>query len=364
MLDMLKSIYGGKKIFLTGHTGFKGSWMLKLFSMLGAEVKGYALAPKTGSDLFYLIDGNNLCKSVIGDLRDRKKLIDEMVDFAPDFVFHLAAQPLVRASYRDPLETFEVNSIGTASVLEGLRAIQSPCLAVMITTDKVYHNNEWNYHYREIDRLGGYDPYSASKACAELIIDSYRNSYFNPKDYNLHNKSISVARAGNVIGGGDWSEDRLIPDIIKSISVSKDIVIRNPASVRPWQHVIEPVVAYMVLGSRMAQNPLAYAQAYNIGPYMSDSLPVIDIVKLAIHEWGKGSYAVQQDPGQPHEAGLLKLDMSKAVAELGWKPRWTSREAIEMTVRWYKAFFSKERDMDKFTENQIIDYLDKEQEHE
>jgi CDP-glucose 4,6-dehydratase len=364
MLDMLKGIYGGKKVFLTGHTGFKGSWMLKLLNMLGAEVKGYALAPKTEGDHFYLIHGDEICTSVIGDLRDIKKLVDEMKDFAPDFVFHLAAQPLVRSSYRNPIETFEVNSIGTAAVLEGLRAIDNSCLAVMITTDKVYHNNEWNYFYREVDGLGGYDPYSASKACAELIIDSYRNSYFNPKDYNFHHKSISVTRAGNVIGGGDWSEDRLIPDIMKSISVGKDILIRNPNAVRPWQHVIEPVVAYLILGGKMVQDPIAYAQAYNIGPYMGDSLPVIDIVKLAIQEWGQGSYVVQQDQNQPHEAGLLKLDISKVVAELGWKPKWTSQEAIEMTVRWYKAFFGKESDMDKVTEDQILHFLNKDVEHE
>ena len=213
----LQRTYLGKKVFLTGHTGFKGAWLLKTLSLLGATVKGYALAPQTENDLYHLIDGDKLCESIIADVRDKQRLAQELISFEPDFVFHLAAQPLVRLSYQIPVETFEVNAIGTANLLDAVKSISKKCSAVLITTDKVYHNNEWEYPYRENDRLGGYDPYSASKACAELLIDSYRNSFFNTNDYNKHLKGIAVARAGNVIGGGDWSKDRLVPDIVRSL---------------------------------------------------------------------------------------------------------------------------------------------------
>ena len=215
MFNLLQEAYKGKKVFLTGHTGFKGAWLLKTLSLLGATVKGYSLAPQNENDLYYLIDGDKLCNSVIADLRDKRHLEQELISFQPDFVFHLAAQPLVRLSYKIPVETFEVNVIGTANLLDTLKLISKKCSVVLITTDKVYHNNEWEYSYRENDRLGGYDPYSASKACAELLIDSYRSSFFNMNEYSKHLKGIAVARAGNVIGGGDWSKDRLIPDIVR-----------------------------------------------------------------------------------------------------------------------------------------------------
>ena len=357
MFKKLQQTYQGKKVFLTGHTGFKGAWMLKTLSLLGAEVKGYALAPQTPNDLYHLIDGDTICDSVIADLRDKKRLEDEILSFQPDFVFHLAAQPLVRLSYEIPSETFMVNAIGTAHVLDAVRLLDKKCDLVLITTDKVYHNNEWLYPYRENDRLGGYDPYSASKACTELVIDSYRSSFFNIKTYNTHQKAIAVARAGNVIGGGDWSQDRLIPDIAKAFAVEKPVVIRNPNSVRPWQHVLEPVIGYLLLGAHLAVNPLQFSQAYNFGPHLSDALPVEEMLKLAIASWGKGEYVVEQVEGQPHEAGLLKLDISKAINELNWQPKMNAQQAVSMTMDWYSEFAKNKENISDFTELQINNFM-------
>lgn len=357
LFEKLKASYSGKKVFLTGHTGFKGAWMLKTLSLLGAEVKGYALEPQTKNDLFYLIDGDNICDSVIADLRDKKRLEKEIMDFQPDYVFHLAAQPLVRLSYDIPAETFEVNVIGTANVLDAVRLLEKKCDVILITTDKVYHNNEWIYPYRENDRLGGYDPYSASKACAELVIDSYRNSFFNVKSYGFHQKAIAVGRAGNVIGGGDWSKDRLIPDIAKAFAADKAVVIRNPKSVRPWQHVLEPVIGYLLLGGNLSENPLQFSQAYNFGPHLSDALPVEDMLKLAIQSWGKGEYKVEIEENQPHEAGLLKLDISKVINELKWEPKLNATKAVNMTMEWYNQFVTKKEDINLFTESQVKLFL-------
>ncbi|MFC3335482.1 CDP-glucose 4,6-dehydratase [Flavobacterium palustre] len=355
--DSLQKIYKDKKVFLTGHTGFKGSWMLKTLSILGAEVKGYALEPHTQNDLFCLIQGNQICDSVIADLRDKKRLEEELVSFQPDFVFHLAAQPLVRLSYEIPAETFEVNAIGTANVLDAVRLLEKPCSVVLITTDKVYRNNEWLYPYRENDRLGGYDPYSASKACTELVIDSYRNSFFNSNNYNQHQKGIAVGRAGNVIGGGDWSKDRLIPDIARAFAIEKPVVIRNPQSVRPWQHVLEPVIGYLLLGANLSDKPLQFSQAYNFGPQLSDALPVEEMLQLAIQSWGKGEYIVEQLEGQPHEAGLLKLDISKAIAELRWQPKMNAQQAVSMTMDWYSEFNTNKNNIVDFTKTQINSFL-------
>lgn len=357
MFEKLKNVYKDKKVFLTGHTGFKGAWMLKTLSLLGAEVKGYALQPHTQDDLFHLIDGNTLSTSVIADLRDKERLEEELISFQPDFVFHLAAQPLVRLSYEIPSETFEVNAIGTAYVLDALRLLEKPCIMVLITTDKVYHNNEWLYPYRESDRLGGYDPYSASKACAELIIDSYRNSFFNIKNYDQHKKAIAVARAGNVIGGGDWSKDRLIPDIVKAFAIENPVVIRNPDSVRPWQHVLEPVVGYLLLGANLVAEPKQFSQVYNFGPHLSDALSVREMLKLAIQSWGKGEYVVEQLEGQLHEAGLLKLDISKAISELKWQPKMNAKQAVSMTMDWYSEFVKNKENISEFTAVQINDFF-------
>jgi len=333
----LETYYKGKRVFLTGHTGFKGSWMLYWLNLIGAEVKGYSLAPKHEDDHFNTINGNQLCESILSDIQDKNRLEKEILDFQPDFVFHLAAQPLVRESYETPSETFSINAIGTAYLLEAIRKLTKPCIVVLITTDKVYENREWHYPYRENDRLGGYDPYSASKACAEIIISSYRNSFFNTKNYDLHNKSIASARAGNVIGGGDWSNDRIIPDIVKALKINQPILVRNPNSVRPWQHVLEPIGGYLHLGTKMVDNPIKFSDAWNFGPYADDTFTVGNLAEISISTWGSGSYYSHSKKNEPHEAGLLKLDISKTINELNWKPRYNSRKAIEMTIEWYKS---------------------------
>lgn len=359
MLNKLKYIYKGKRIFITGHTGFKGSWLLKILHLLEADIKGYALAPVNEYDLFNLINGPEICESVIDDIRDKKKLTEEILNYQPDFIFHLAAQPLVRLSYQIPAETFEVNAIGTAHLLDAVRQLEKECKVVLITTDKVYHNNEWVYPYRENDRLGGYDPYSASKACAELLIDSYRNSFFNPANYNSHKKAIAVGRAGNVIGGGDWAIDRLIPDIAKALGAGEKVIVRNPNSVRPWQHVLEPLIGYLLLGSKLVEQPVEFAQAYNFGPYADDALDVELMVKLAIKSWGNGEYKSNISTNQPHEAGLLKLDISKAIQQLQWKPKFNATEAVNYTIDWYRNYYDKQSDIVNYTEKQIIEYLNK-----
>lgn len=328
--------YQNKRIFLTGHTGFKGSWLLYWLKMLGAEVKGYALAPENPHDLYHAIKGDTLCQSVIADLMDLERLERELLDFQPDFVFHLAAQPLVRLSYEIPVETFATNAIGTAHVLDALRKLDKPCAAVLITTDKVYQNNEWDYPYRENDRLGGHDPYSASKACAELVIQSYQKSFFPLDRYEQHRKAIAVARAGNVIGGGDWAKDRIIPDIVRALQKGQPVTVRNPLAVRPWEHVLEPLAGYLLLGERLAQDPQRFSGAWNFGPYAEDTFTVEQLVQLALKTWGSGTYDKPELKNQPHEAGLLKLDISKAVAQLGWKPRWNAATAIAHTIQWYK----------------------------
>jgi CDP-glucose 4,6-dehydratase len=357
MLEKLKETYKGKKVFLTGHTGFKGAWLLKIFNMLGAEVMGYALAPDHAENLYNLIDGEKLCTSVIADLRDSKKLTDAITSFQPDFIFHLAAQPLVRLSYQIPAETFEVNAIGTAHVLDGMRSLQKPCYAVLITTDKVYHNNEWEYPYRENDRLGGYDPYSASKACTELVIDSYRNSFFNTATFSEHKKAVAVGRAGNVIGGGDWAKDRLIPDIVRALSKNQKIEIRNPNSIRPWQHVLEPLLGYLMLGARLIAEPAEFSEAYNFGPSFTDALPVSNMVNLAINCWGKGEYFTPRATNQPHEAGLLKLDISKAITQLGWLPKFNAEQALSYTLNWYKSYFEDPANIAAVTQDQITKFI-------
>lgn len=339
MKDLL-NIYSGKKVFVTGHTGFKGSWLIKILSDLGAVIKGYALAPENEINLYTEISGDNLCESILGDLRDKELLRKSVLDFQPDFIFHLAAQPLVRLSYQIPSETFEVNAIGTANLLDAIRLVEKTCQVVLITTDKVYHNNEWIYPYRENDRLGGYDPYSASKACCELVIDSYKNSFFNAAKYDQHQKAIAVGRAGNVIGGGDWSKDRLIPDIARFLSKGNEIEIRNPNSIRPWQHVIEPLFGYLELGRKLTIDPLGYSDAYNFGPNTSDALSVEEMVIRSINCWGGGTYKAVINNSNPHEAGLLKLDISKALNDLSWRPVLDAQSAIERTMNWYKEYYN------------------------
>jgi CDP-glucose 4,6-dehydratase len=358
MIQEIKKMYKGKKVFLTGHTGFKGSWMLEVFTLLGAHVKGYSLKPKSKNDLFFLINGNDICESIIADIRDTKRLTKEIIEFQPDFIFHLAAQPLVRESYIIPAETFEVNVLGTANILDAVRRLEKECSIVVITTDKVYQNNEWDYPYRELDRLGGYDPYSASKACTEILINSYRNSFFNISKLGQHKKGIAVARAGNVIGGGDWSKDRIIPDIIKAISLDQVAEIRNPNSIRPWQHVLEPIFGYLKLAINLYQLPEKYSQAYNFGPNTNDILSVKELVQIAIAEWGSGEYIIAESKEDLHEAKLLKLDISKVNFELKWYPKLNSREGIKLTIDWYKNFVKDSENIKNFTRMQILKFLE------
>lgn len=356
-LSELKKIYQGKKVFLTGHTGFKGSWMLYVLHQLGAEVKGYALAPERKNDLFHLIKGNSLCDSVIADIRDVKRLNKEIKSFQPDFIFHLAAQPLVRLSYEKPLETIEVNALGTGNVLDSLKLVDKFCAAVMITTDKVYENKEWIYPYREEDRLGGYDPYSMSKACAELIISSYRNSFFHISKIKEHKKAIASARAGNVIGGGDWSTDRLIPDIAKALSIGEKIHIRNPKAIRPWQHVIECISGYLELGAALKKEPAKYSEAWNFGPYSQDNITVDMVLNDFITEWGKTKSKIQFEKAVLHEAKFLALDISKTVNTLQWKPKYGWKEAVQITAKWYSTYHSKPKDINVLMEATVKNYF-------
>jgi len=352
----LAAYYKGKKVFVTGHTGFKGSWLIAWLHELGADIKGYALAPENDFDLYNSIKGDTFCQSVIADIMDRKRLTEELIQFQPDFIFHLAAQPLVRLSYDIPVETFSVNAIGSAHLLDAMRQLEKPCTAVMITTDKVYHNYETVRFYHEEDRLGGHDPYSASKAAAEIIIGSYRDSFFNPSKYATHQKSVSVARAGNVIGGGDWAKDRIIPDIVRSLSKNETITVRNPDAVRPWQHVLEPLHGYLVLAAAQTEQPIQFAGAYNFGPYPEDNLTVRNLVEEAIGLWGTGSYHTPEMINAMHEATLLQLDISKALKELEWKPSLNAAAAIELTISWYKQYLQNPGNAYTLVKENILQY--------
>ncbi len=334
--EYLRSIFNGKRVFLTGHTGFKGAWMLQILHALGAKVKGYSLATEKTGDLYNLIDGDKLCySSIIADICDQNKLNTELVRFEPHFVFHFAAQPLVRRGYSQPAYTFLVNAQGTAHVLDAMRLMATPCVGVMITTDKVYDNPERGLPFKEDDKLGGYDPYSASKAAAEVVIDSYRRSFFNPADYTHHAKSIASARAGNVIGGGDYSDDRIVPDIVRAISFGETVSLRNPNSIRPWQHVLEPLAGYLMLAAKMSESPKQFNTAYNMGPNPDDMLTVEELTRIFVESYGHGSYKSLAEEGAPHEAKLLLLDSSKVANEIGWIPKLDARTAIEWTAQWY-----------------------------
>lgn len=355
-LNQLEEVYKGKKVFVTGHTGFKGSWLVSWLHLLDAEIKGYALEPDYENSLYSFLEPKKIIASTIGDIRNRNVLIKEICDFKPDFVFHLAAQPLVRRSYKIPSETFDVNVTGTANVLEAVSKLNNKCAVVAITTDKVYHNKEQDILYKEDDILGGYDPYSASKACSELVINSFRNSFFNLNEFATHKKALASARAGNVIGGGDFSEDRIIPDIVRALQSNSPINVRNPVSVRPWQHVMEPIGGYLLLGALLEKDPSVYSKAYNFGPLPGDHLTVKDLVETAIKIWGKGKWTDSSVPGQLHEATLLKLDVTRAKTELNWVPKLNAQEAIEWTVNWYKQNAEEKLE---FTYNQITDYIKK-----
>ncbi|MGI9191711.1 MAG: CDP-glucose 4,6-dehydratase [Chitinophagaceae bacterium] len=333
-LETLKPYFQGKKVFLTGHTGFKGAWLLMVLHRLGAQVKGFSLEPEHAYDLYPRIDGESLCSSsILHDLRDSDRLIRELLIFEPDYVFHLAAQPLVMRGYTDPLYTFQVNTEGTATVLEAIRLLEKPCVAVMITTDKVYENNDGGTIFTEDDRLGGHDPYSASKAACELIIASYRKSFFTGKEQAT--KALASVRAGNVIGGGDFADNRIIPDIIRAVMQEQTVTLRHPNAIRPWQHVLEPVSAYLQLAARLSEDPQRFSTAYNIGPDATSPMTVEALTQHIINRVGKGQYQIDALSEKVHEAATLQLSTQKIETELGWKPQLTTPEAINWTVDWY-----------------------------
>lgn len=352
----LANFYKGKHVLVTGHTGFKGAWLVALLEQLGAKVQGYALAPEQPS-LYQDIQGDQLCQSTIGDLLDKVLLQQTVLDFAPEIVFHMAAQPLVIEGYERPVYTFEVNAIGTANLLEAIRGLSGPCTVVNITTDKVYDNKEWHYPYRETDALGGYDPYSASKACAELVSASFRSSFFNPAHYEQHQTALATVRAGNVIGGGDWAANRLIPDIVRAVQANEEVVLRNPEAVRPWQHVLEALYGYLILGIRLKEQPLQYSTAYNFGPLLDEGVTVEYLVQQAVQAWGRGSYRVERSEGAVHEAQLLRLDCSKAIQELQWKPKWNAAQAIEQTIEWYRQVLDEGKAPLEVTRRQLAAYM-------
>jgi CDP-glucose 4,6-dehydratase len=327
-----KTFWAGKKVLVTGHTGFKGSWLTMWLSKLGADVAGIALEPSTSPAMFDLVGNDDVVDSTIGDVTDAAVVAEVMNRVKPDIVFHLAAQVLVRASYDDPITTISTNVLGTANVLNAAREVDNLQAIVVITSDKCYENLEWHWAYRENEAMGGHDPYSASKGCAELITASMRRSYYDDAD----SAWVGSARAGNVIGGGDWSADRLIPDIVKAFSVGEEVVIRMPEAIRPWQHVLEPLGGYLTLAERLASGTGEDAEGWNFGPADSDAQPVGWMVEQMVKRWGDGaSFHIEQDG--PHEAKLLKLDCSKAQARLGWKPRLDLDTALEWVIDWYKA---------------------------
>lgn len=350
---MMLNIYKKKKVLVTGHTGFKGTWLCLWLEMLGAKVIGYSIDVPTNPSLFELVKPK--CVDIRADIKDFNKLNSVIKKYKPETIFHLAAQPLVRLSYKETLNTYQTNVIGTANILESLKFNKFVKSVVAITTDKVYLNDETGKPFKEEDSLGGYDPYSASKACCEILISSYRNSFFNLKDYKkTHNTLIASARAGNVIGGGDFAKDRLIPDFIRAILSNKKLVIRNPKAIRPWQHVLEPLSAYLLLGAKLLQGKKEFAQSWNFGPEKKDIKTVEKIVKILCDKFNNAKYLIDKTK-QPHEANYLKLDISKAKNKLKWKPKWNIDVALDKVCEWTKAYDNKEN-IRKICMGQIQDF--------
>lgn len=364
----IQSAYKGKKVCVTGHTGFKGAWLCEWLLNLGAEVAGFSLVePVATPSLFEQLGLGERLKDTRGDVRDRQAVVDWMVREEPDFIFHLAAQPLVRLSYREPVMTWETNVLGTIHVLEGLRTLARPCAAVLITTDKVYENREWLYGYREVDPLGGHDPYSASKAATEIAIACWRDSFFRD-----HPVRLASARAGNVIGGGDWAEDRIVPDLVRALQAGRPVPVRNKRSTRPWQHVLEPLSGYLRLAALLAaervtsaeetspndtslnHSPAELCSAFNFGPHLESNQTVQRLVEEALKHW-QGTWQDCSDPQAPHEAGKLNLAWDKACHVLGWSPRWGFAETVEKTIAWYRAA-AQGADPAELTRHQIAEY--------
>lgn len=333
---MDKGFWDGKRVFVTGHTGFKGSWLCLWLTSLGAEVKGYALQPPTEPNLFTVARVSEHIEHEIGDIRDLDRLRRSIGQFRPDVIFHMAAQPLVRASYHDPVGTYATNVMGTVHLLEAARYQENLRCIVNVTSDKCYENREWVWGYRENEPMGGHDPYSNSKGCAELVSDAYRRSFF--QDENT--VALATARAGNVIGGGDWAADRLIPDILRAFERRTPVAIRNPSSIRPWQHVLEPLAGYLLLANKLWDEGHAFAEAWNFGPNDEDVRPVRWIVERMLSRWPDSAGWEADTAAQPHEAQYLKLDCSKARARLGWQPHWDLATALDRIIDWHQAWLS------------------------
>lgn len=351
------TLFKNRRIFITGHTGFKGSWLCLLLHRLGAEVYGYALQPPTTPSLFEEAKIGELIHSTIGDVRDLDALTKAIQAAQPEVVIHMAAQPLVRESYKIPVETYAINVMGTVNLLEACRHTPGIKAIVNVTTDKCYENREWHWGYRENEAMGGYDPYSNSKGCSELVTSSYRNSYFNPATYATHGVALASGRAGNVIGGGDWADDRLIPDFIRSIAKGQPLFIRSPYAIRPWQHVLEPLTGYLTLAAKLLTEGAHYAEGWNFGPEDQDAKNVAWISETICRMWGDGASVSIDTHPQPHEANYLKLDCSKAKADLNWFPRWNIETTLQSIVDWNKAYLRGE-DMRMVTLRQIESYLD------
>ncbi len=350
-----KDFWRGKRVFLTGHTGFKGSWLSLWLQDMGAVVKGYSLAPQTENNLFEVARVSEGMISEIGDIRNLEQVTESMVEFQPEILIHMAAQPLVRISYTDPVGTYQTNVMGTLHVLEAAKKCATLKSIVAVTTDKCYENKEWVWGYRENEPMGGHDPYSSSKGCCELLISSYRNSYFN----DAKSPNLASARAGNVIGGGDWSEDRLIPDILKAFEKSESVVVRNPSATRPWQHVLEPLSGYLMLAERLYNQEGEFAEPWNFGPNDEDAQSVESILNQMVELWG-GTASWNLDPGShPHEANLLKLDCSKANVKLKWQPKWTLNQTLSKIVEWHKQWLAGS-DIRNYTLKEIKKYYNPE----
>ena len=346
----LEEFYKGRKVFVTGHTGFKGSWLCHLLIYLGAEVTGYAILPPTDPSIYELTGLSDRIHSVIGDIRDGEKLKNAMREAEPEIVLHLAAQPIVRESYRNPVYTYETNVMGTVHVLEAVRAVESVRSFLNVTTDKVYQNNEWEWGYRETDPLDGYDPYSNSKSCSELVTHSYQKSFFTDGRC-----AISTARAGNVIGGGDFAADRIIPDCVRAALTGQDIIVRNPFSTRPYQHVLEPLCAYLMIAMRQYEDN-RFSGNYNVGPDDRDCVTTGELADLFCASWGDGMRWINKYDGGPHEANFLKLDCSRIKSVFGWKSVWRVSEAVERTVAWSRVYEAGE-DVTGVMGRQIGEYL-------